>query len=187
MIKKKFTIYHLPFTIYDAQSGPACWQAGQTLLEVLVALGIAIVIASAIVVAVIFSLNNEQFGISQNQSTHLAQEGLDIFRNLSQTDWNKLAGYNSVDYCLPQVSNPIPSPKPGIAPWCIPSAGNFVREIKFEPNLCIFPTPATTLNVKVTSSVRWTDGKCLGTGDLKYCHQVQLVSCMFKPLSSSTP
>lgn len=167
-------------------------QKGQTLLEVMVALSIASLIVSAIVVSIINALNNEQFGVNQNQATQLAQEGVDLFRNLSQSDWSSFVGYGNSDgtprsWCLPQV-NPTPAVKP--AGGCSRNAGNnniFIREVKIELNSCITPTPGiTNISGRITSTVKWADGKCIGTGDTQYCHQTQVVSCMFRPYINST-
>lgn len=158
-------------------------QKGQTLLEAMLALSIAILIVSAVVVSIINALNNEKFGVSQNQATQLAQEGVDLFRNLSQSDWASFVGYGG-DWCLPQV-NPIPGSK--IGGKCDANAGpagNFVREIKVELNACITPTPAVPNNGRVTSTVRWADTKC--TDSLNpYCHKTEVVSCMFRPYINS--
>lgn len=165
-------------------------QKGQTLLEVMLSLSVAILIASAIVVSIINALNNEQFGVSQNQATQLAQEGVDIFRNLSQSDWASFVSYGNVDgtainWCLPQV-NPTPIP---LGSGCNPNAGNnnrFVREIKIELNRCITPTPGANISGRVTSTVKWADTKCTGTGNAQYCHKTEVVSCMFRPYINST-
>ena len=175
-----------------SQKGPACRQKGQTLLEVMLALSIAILIVSAVVASILNALNNEQFGVSQNQATQLAQEGVDLFRNLSQSDWATFTNYgrrdttDAISWCLPQV-NPTPIP---LGSGCAPNAGNndrFVREIKVELNSCITPTPGiTNISGRVTSTVKWGDGKCTGTGDDQYCHKTEVVSCMFRPYINST-
>lgn len=164
-------------------------QKGQTLLEVMLALSVAILITSAIVVSIINALNNEQFGVSQNQATQLAQEGVDLFRNLSQSDWATFVTYGSSSLngktsCLPQV-NPTPSTWPGLPAGCGQNAGKFVREIKVELDVCITPPPAN-ISGRVTSTVKWADTKCTGTGDAQYCHKTEVVSCMFRPYINST-
>jgi len=157
-------------------------QGGQTLLEVMIALGAATLVMSAIVVVVISSLSNEQFGISQNQATHFAQEGLDVIRNTSQSDWGTFATYNGY-YCLPENGTvPTPRTEPSCSQNLSPS---FVREIRIERNNCVSPTPPTTTNGKVTAYVKWSDGKCPVLD--QYCHKVELTSCFFKPITVSYP
>lgn len=166
-------------------------QKGQTLLEVMLALSIAILIVSAIVVSIINALNNEQFGVSQNQATQLAQEGVDLFRNLSQSDWVAFKNYGYPDtttarvWCLPQA-NPTPTP---LGSGCVPNAGNnnrFVREIKVEMNSCITPTPGITdISGRVTSTVKWADTKCTDSQN-PFCHKTEVVSCMFRPYINSS-
>lgn len=159
---------------------------GQTLLEVMVGLSIAILIISAIVVSVINALNNEQFGVSQNQATQLAQEGVDYFRDLSQSDWASFITYSaSSGYCLAQNSL---TPETRPATGCTANAG-LKREIYVELNStsCLTPTPPVINNARVTARVKWTDGKCSGSGDALYCHKTEVISCMFKPFTNSSP
>ncbi len=184
-------IINLKGPVCSPRFGGAGRQAGQTLLEVMLALSIAILIVSAIVVSIINSLNNEQFGVSQNQATQLAQEGVDLFRNLSQSDWATFTSYGRLDttdaisWCLPEV-NPTPYSRPGLPAGCGLNPGNrFVREITIELNMCITPTPGANISGRVTSTVKWADGKCTGTGDAQYCHKTEVVSCMFRPYINS--
>ncbi|MBI3069818.1 MAG: hypothetical protein HYY87_00750, partial [Candidatus Levybacteria bacterium] len=55
-------------------------QKGQTLIEVLLALGTAVVVLSATVVAVLSALNNAQFSKNQSLATQYAQEGMEVMR-----------------------------------------------------------------------------------------------------------
>ncbi|MEK7572977.1 MAG: hypothetical protein AAB531_00985 [Patescibacteria group bacterium] len=166
-------------------------QKGQTIVEVAVALSVAVVIVSAIVVSIINALNNEKFGVSQNQATQLAQGGVDLFRDLSQSDWVTFTSYgsaslNGLTSCLPEV-NPIP-PGARHAIGCSPNAGNntYVREINVELNVCVTPTPGVINSARVKSTVRWADTKCTDSAN-PYCHKTEVVSCMFKPFVNSSP
>ena len=154
-------------------------EKGQSILEVMIALAAATIIITAIVAAVISALSNEQFSIGQNQATQFAQEGLDSMRNLSQTDWNTFVNYPQYN-CLGK-NETIPTQRSGtICPENM-DTGSFIREIWIESNSCTSPTPPSLLNTKVTSVVKWADGKCMGAGDEQYCHKVELISCYFRP------
>ena len=159
-------------------------QKGQTLLEVMVAMSIAILIISAVVISIINALNNQQFGINQNQATHLAQEGTDIFRNLAQSNWESFKSYGNstapVTRCLPQV-NPTPGPAGGCTTLNAGSPLKFIRQVKIELNQC--NSGSTDISGKVTTTVSWIDGKCPAG---VYCHKTEVASCMFRPYINST-
>lgn len=170
-----FIIYHLSFKLRSAQFG-------QSLIEVLIALGVGIIIIGAMVVVVMSSLNNEQFGTSQNQSTQIAQEGLDIMREVSQSDWTSFAANTLTNYCLSENSSDLVQRSSYYDGQCPQNVGNYVREITITINGCTNPSPTpppTFANAKVTSTVKWTDGKCSSSN--RFCHRVELSSCFFKP------
>lgn len=149
---------------------------GQSMIEVLVALGAAVIIISSITTAVITSLNNTQFSESQNMATHYAQQGLDQMRQLRDNDYGTFEGSVGI-YCLgenqllQQDNN-----------TCRPNVyeNRFIRTIELinpsgDDNKCNENNPSLTLT-QVTSTVAWTDGKCQSTKP--YCHEVSLVSCL---------
>lgn len=77
-------------------------QAGQTLVEVMVALGVAVTIIVALVTATVSSMRNAQFAKLQAQATKLSQEALEKAR--AQRDQQGWATFKSgfVDVrCLP--------------------------------------------------------------------------------------
>lgn len=76
---------------------------GQGLIEVLVALGIAVVIIAAISRLTLNSLNNAQFGKDQSAANNYAQEGMDFLRKVRNSDWNAFSSLNGV-YCLAKDS-----------------------------------------------------------------------------------
>lgn len=52
-------------------------EAGQTLVEVLVAITVVVIVLGAFAIATIVSIRNAQFSQNQAQATKLAQEGID--------------------------------------------------------------------------------------------------------------
>src|SRR3989338_1965261 len=56
-------------------------QNGQTLLELVAAMAVAIIVVVALTFATIASLRNSQFAKNQSQATKLAQEGIEIVRS----------------------------------------------------------------------------------------------------------
>lgn len=147
---------------------------GQSMLEVLVALGSAVIIITSITVAVITSLNNTKFGEKQNAATQYAQEGLDIARTLRDRDYLSFADLGT-EYCLgdddtlKNIDEESCEGRPNLG-------GDFIRTLQFnhDNNSCDAQNQNLTLT-EVTSRVSWTDGKC-GASE-PYCHNVTLVTC----------
>lgn len=143
-------------------------QKGQSLIEALIALGAAAVIVSAIAVAVITAVNNSDFSKNQNLATQYAQQGMDILRQKSESNWQSFSAYGG-NYCLNQDSTTL-TPQ-GVA--CPKNISNFfVRQITISQN-----SSSCSTNAKVSVSVAWTDGKCTSSANV-YCHAVVLDSCL---------
>lgn len=53
---------------------------GQTLLEIVILLGVLLIVTSGVVIISVNSLRNSQFSKNQTQATRLAQEGIDKVR-----------------------------------------------------------------------------------------------------------
>src|SRR5450759_4358473 len=96
---------------------------GQGLVEALIALGAAVVIISAITVAVITSVHNSDFAKYQNLATNYAQQGLAIVKQQSQLDWNNTATYSGT-FCLNQGATTHPPFSSPLNPPCGINAGN---------------------------------------------------------------
>ncbi len=153
-------------------------EKGQTLVEALIALGVAIIIISAIVVAVISSLSNTQFTRNQNQANHFAQEGMEITRGIRNLSWLSFLALSSTYYCLP--SSPKNLAVRGIN-GCTQNVGIFVREVTIEH------TSATCVGTsRVTVDVSWSDSKCTDSSNT-FCHEVSLVSCFGNNNAVPTP
>jgi hypothetical protein len=144
---------------------------GQGLVEALIALGAAVVIISAITVAVVTAVNNSDYSKSQNLATGYAQQGMEIVKQDSQLDWVSLQASISAStvWCLPQGSTDF-SP---VLPCTVNIGERFVRQLDFD-----LPLSTCTGNGihRVTVTVKWTDGKC--SSSLDYCHKVVLDSCI---------
>ncbi len=173
-------------------------QKGQSLIEALVALGAAVIIISAITVAVITALSNSDFAKYQNQAAGYAQQGMQIVQQKSQLDWVDTATYSGT-WCLPQGATDFASTLTDIP--CsnrnVNVADKFFRQVsltKISPSTsCGINSPCCvsgasvdcTAHPELCSSqvqvtVEWTDGKCSSdpnSGNY-YCHQVSLDSCL---------
>jgi Tfp pilus assembly protein PilV len=142
-------------------------QKGQSLIEALIALGAAVVIISAITVVAVNAVSNSDFARYQSLATGLAQQGMQVVQQKSQLDWNAVATYSGT-WCLPQGTTDF-YPAYGGSTCPVNAMDKFVRQLNFD-NSC----GANARQITVT--VKWTDGKCLGTAN--FCHQVTLNSCI---------
>lgn len=132
-------------------------ERGQTLLEILVALGTGVVVLLALSTTVLTSLNSTQYSKNQNLATLYAQQGLEIVRGIKQTDWNSFytnytpAGGvvgSSSSFCLPKDDT---TPNPGSCGVAVID-GVYKRDIKFE-------ILEVGTRVKTTETVSFTDSK----------------------------
>jgi len=162
-------------------------QKGQGLVEALIALGAAVVIISAITVAVITSVHNSDFAKYQNLATNYAQQGLAIVKQQSLLDWNNTATYSGT-LCLFQGATTLPPLRSTTNPPCGINAGNmFIRQVDIENNIrpgpvCNGSNPSSCCNnftspcCIVGTAVDCTNGKCSASSP--FCHNVKLDSCL---------
>lgn len=139
---------------------------GQTLIEVLIALGILSLVVTGIATVVTSGLSNTQFSKDQNTATKYAQEALEITRNIRNKNYTEFSSFNGI-YCLPKGADTLGSVQSACS---LPNVDNFIRSVQIEQS------PGCGVNVsKITVVVSWQDGKC---GNNSYCHKSQLVSCL---------
>jgi len=162
---------------------------GQTLIEVLVALGIGVVIIVAVTVVVIVSLDNAGFNKNENLANAYAQEGLEVVRGLKDRSWTNFWTLTGGPFfCLPENSTQLVSRTgancEGAGQGEIFAGGaKFIREIiinNSNPNCN--PTGSSS---KVTVKVQWSDNKCASAN--KFCHEVRLISCFVQLNTVPTP
>ncbi len=149
---------------------------GQTLIEVLVAFGVAITIVSAITVSVLFALSNTQFSKNQHLATQYAQQGMEVIRQKR----NNGETFAETTQCLVIGTTQITA-KTGL--WC-PAGQNipFLREVAFSNDSA--DNCGQTQQVEV--AVFWADNKCTSETD-PYCHKVHLISCLSDLYRVATP
>ncbi len=155
-------------------------QNGQTLIEALVALGAAVLVLSAITVAVVSALNNVQYTKNQNLATQYGQQGIEIMRQISQSSWASFSGYNAGRYCFAK-GDTFPCPLGsstgsclGTTTSCGQNYGIFVREVDIAQSSQI---SCSNASIGVTVIVSWSDSKCTDPAS-PYCHNVILNSCL---------
>lgn len=157
-------------------------EAGQTLIEVMLAFSVCILVLSAVIVGVTTSLSNAQYTKNQNLANSYAKEGMAVVRQIRDSGWPNFISKNRTDYCLAQ--NPMELVE-RTSTNCGQNVGIFSREVKIEHSLsdCSAgtpPTPTPTPTIipkgsKVTVIVSWSDSKC-PVGN-PFCHKVELLTC----------
>ncbi len=165
-------------------------QSGQTLLEALIALATAVVIISAMTVIVLSSLNNAQFSKNQNQATQYAQQGTEVLKNLSQSNWVTFSTYNLTNYCMLPDNSLLQE----IGGSCGQNLGIFSREVVLNQYAAGDITspgyadclPTSVVRAKITVSVGWSDNKCTSATN-PYCHKIKLISCIYNSPAIPAP
>lgn len=152
---------------------------GQTLIEALIALSIAVAIISAVTSVVVTSLNNSSFSKNQNIARSYVQQSMEKIRGLTQSNYNSFVNiYTSkTPYCIDENDNLICTMSNGecISNWngdCNSvKTGIFVRQVEFNPqdSEC-----KNNLSAKVT--VSWNDNKCDNRQNI-YCHSIASTTC----------
>jgi Tfp pilus assembly protein PilV len=153
-------------------------QTGQTLLEIILAFGIAIIVLGAVTSIIVTSLNNAQYTKNQSLASSYAQEGMNAVRNIRDSSWNNFLTYtNGHTYCINSNLTLISISGHCASADMIGPNGIFSREASFADGNSSFADGTLSKcdlggrGVKV--DVLWTDGKCSSD----YCHKVELVSC----------
>lgn len=147
-------------------------QKGQTLIEVLISLGIAIIVITSITSTVLTSLNNVTFTKYQGRSAQYAQEGMEIVRQ-------NIANVQQGDYCLDNnqttLGSPIVTDSTGQCPNL--NLGGFKRTVTIgkATNPCPSIAPGTSSLTRVKVVVSWNDSKCNAS---KFCHFSKEETCM---------
>lgn len=139
-------------------------QAGQSLIEVLIALSLGAFIVAAITAAVLAALNNTQYSKNQNLATQYAQEGMEVLRKIKTSDWAYFDGLNG-QYCLDGGSNQLRDYGTG----CGQNVYPFARVVYIDES-------CTNNQKKASVRVLWSDNKCTDQ-DNPFCHEAQVVSC----------
>lgn len=164
-----------------AQKGPACRQAGDVLVEAVLAIAITGIVVTGIVVALANSVSHSNFTRNQNLASNYAQEGLDVARNMKENSFTSLSSLGDRSYCLEEGESSIFTPEP--AGGCGENVdGLFHRSIYINsrgydergatPGLACDVGDGSS--VFVASIVKWTDTRCQ-SGSI--CHKVELNSC----------
>ena len=108
----------------SSEKGPVCRQAGQTLIELVIAVAVIVIVVGALVFATISSIRNAQSAKNQTLATKYAQEGLERVRvgrdrNKSISNLDSVTSWNGSSSILCAGSSDIKSD----SSWCDPITG----------------------------------------------------------------
>lgn len=180
-------------------------EIGSTLIEAILAIAIVTIVLSAVVVAVVSSVNNSQSSTDRSFALDYAEEGLDYLRDLKGEDfagftttYNLKTPLSSNYYCLSDDDGAVPDSDLSVCATSGPGTGN-VAEGKYLRKVFIHynPPPAASPggrdplnNIKCAGSgifassiVYWTDSKCK---DGTYCRSVELNTCFYNTSALSS-
>lgn len=121
---------------------------GQTLVEVIVAIGVVVLLVTGLIVGTSVSLKASQYGKMRSLGTQYAQEAVEATRNLRDSGWNTFATYGG----LQPIS------------WCLNKAGVWTQMVgACLPNIDNFYTRVVTFTwddprMNVDVAVTWVDG-----------------------------
>lgn len=122
---------------------------GQAVVEILVALGIAVIVIVALVSAVVASVSNSTFSKTQGEANRYSREGTEWIRGERDKDWDAFASRVGSAWCLPTLS------------W--PSSSGACSVTSTIPNTSLRRETTLTLlsanQIDVTVRVYWADPK----------------------------
>src|SRR5258708_35320505 len=108
-------------------------ELGQTIIEIMVAIGALTVLLSAITVVIITSLTGANFSRDQNSATEYAQQGMEIMRQLHNTDYGTFSALNGL-YCVSSLCTTWNTCSPQPAASCTANINAyFARSITIMP------------------------------------------------------
>lgn len=121
---------------------------GQTLAEVVVAIGVVVLLVTGLVVGTSVTLKASQYGKARSQAVQYAQEAVEIARTLRDNGWTTFASYGGVSPVF----------------WCLDKSGVWTAmSDSCSANIDNFYTRQVTFTwadprMKVDVLVSWTDG-----------------------------
>src|SRR5258708_3055538 len=136
------------------------FQSGQTLIEVIIAIGLVVLFLITLVSAMTLAIRNNQFAKDQVLARNRAREALEWFRSLrDQMGWDAFTTMITTDsppvtYCLPTL--PTTTTLSNALANQVCTATDSIPGTKYVRSMLI--TTPNTEEVDVTVTVSWTDG-----------------------------
>jgi Tfp pilus assembly protein PilV len=149
---------------------------GQSLVETLVAMTIAMILLTVATGSIITALNSTQSSNSRNMAGKYAQQGMEIIRQMRDSNWTTFSALSG-SYCMAQNCTSLGSGSCGSGSSCGTNiTGGFSRQVQVAQDSSACPvqgSSSTTNGTKVIITVSWTDSKCRSNN----CEKIKLESC----------
>lgn len=118
---------------------------GQTLIEVIVAIGVVVLLVTGLIVSTSVTLKASQYGKMRSLGTQYANEAIEAARNLRDSGWSTFLFYGGTSQCLNKAGT-----------WAL-------MDVACAPNIDSFYTRVVTFTwddprMKVDVAVTWVDG-----------------------------
>lgn len=125
---------------------------GQTLVEVIVAIGVVVLLVTGLIVSTSVTLKASQYGKMRSLGTQYANEAIEVTRNLRDSGWSTFLLYGGTSQCLNKAGT-----------WAL-------MEVACAPNIDSFYTRVVTFTwhddplvtnderMQVDVAVTWVDG-----------------------------
>lgn len=120
-------------------------QSGQTLAEVVVAIGVIVLLVTGLVVGTSVTLKASQYSKARSQAVKYAQEAVELARSLRDSSWTTFAAYGGTSQCLD-----------GDGVWTPTSGACSANINNFYTRTVIFTWDEPRMKTDVT--VSWLDG-----------------------------
>jgi type II secretory pathway pseudopilin PulG len=139
---------------------PSRRMTGQSLFEIVLALGIILLLVGGLVVAATISVRNTNVSTGQAEATRYAQQAMEWIRNEKDNDWERFRNRAYDDpgslYCLNTLSWPL---RPGRC-----GSSSFIPNTQYQREARLVRQDPNT--VKVTVSVFWQEAGRRHTTDI---------------------
>lgn len=76
------------------------YQNGQTLAEVVVAIGVVVLLVTGLIIGTSVTLKASQYGKARSQAAQYAQEAVEMARALRDSSWTTFFSYSGTSQCL---------------------------------------------------------------------------------------
>ena len=130
-------------------------QNGQSLVEVVVAVGVVILLVTGLIVGTTSSIRGSEFSTYKSRALKYAQEAIEITRGMRDTSWASLAAKSGV-WCLDKAGV---WSQPGGATCTTNIDGFFTRSVTFTWD-------AVNNRMTADATVTWSDGSGTHTSEL---------------------
>jgi len=125
-------------------------QHGQTLIELVVSIGIVLIIITGVTILTIRGLQNSQFARNQVQATKLAQEGIEKMRTIRDNRFT-VCGSSTTPNVI--ITNGL---------WGVSCSAGCRYILNSTPSVCPSPNVTSTLWINFTASPSLTEDITIG-------------------------